>query len=157
MPLPLQQRVIVYLSWTTLAAALALLGWVFWSLWWPFNPLTTNPGSYEVVNPGKTVARGETLLVRVDYCKHTSDTAQLDTIIEQEGRLLLLAPQYPAATTGCHDVVVGIATIPPNLALESTSAAGSGRAKLRVSYRFRINTLREVSYSYVTDEFVITP
>lgn len=152
-----RQKALLSFVWTILFTAAGLLAWILWSLLWPFDPVEVNEGSYVVMNEGKRVARGETLLVYVDYCKKLNVRAQLDTMIEQDGRLMLLMPQYSERPFGCHKLTIAIATIPANSQIETTTASGSGRARLRLNYRYRINQIREVEQSFVTDEFIITP
>jgi hypothetical protein len=153
-----QQKVAAYLSWATLISATCLLGWVVWSLLWPVEPLTVEPGSFEVLNAHKTVARGEILIVRVSYCKSSDIIAQMVSSIEQDSSLWLLSADHPGFTVGCHrNSAIGLVTIPSTLPLESTTAAGSGKAVLRVRLDYTVNVLREIVYSFVTDEFTITP
>jgi hypothetical protein len=124
---------------------------------YPFKVLTTGPDSFTIQNPGKRVARGESLLVYADYCASEHQSPRVETLIEQDGRVMMLDPKYPAATFGCHKATVPLITIPRVMALESTSAAGTGKARLQIVIRYRINALREVQYNFTTDEFIIDP
>lgn len=148
---------VVYTCWAVLAAASMLLVWIFWCLWWPFEPLTVEPGSWTVVNQNKAVERGGTLMVRMNYCKSENLTAQMVSSIEQGSSLWLLSPQQPAFTLGCHNQQVGIAVIPIALPIEATTALGDGKSILRVRLNYRVNPLREVTYSFVTEPFTINP
>lgn len=145
------------LGWSVLALAAMLVGWVVWSYTYPFDIFTAKPGSWVVQNAHKHVARGEPLVVSLDYCVTEKLSPQMDMLIEQDKRLMLLETTTPAATIGCHKVVLPITTIPRVLALESTTAAGDGKATLQVTLRYRINALRTVQYSFQTDTFIIDP
>lgn len=142
---------------SVLAASASMIVWVAWSLTFPYEILVVNPGSWVVTNPGKHVRRGEQVLIYVDYCARRHESPRLDAAIEQEGRLMLLKPQYPAATIGCHKVTVPLVNIPRVLAMESTTSGGSGKARLQFTIRYRINAIREVQYVFTTDEFFIDP
>ena len=142
---------------TVLTAFAALIVWVVWSLLYPYKVLTVNPGSWVVQNPGKRVARGEAVQLYVDYCTTRQDAPRMDVLIEQDGRAILFLPQYPASSIGCHKAVVSLVTIPKVIAIESTSAGGSGKAKLQIALRYRINALREIQYNFTSDEFIIDP
>lgn len=147
-----------YISWVTIGLAVCLLGWTGWSFLWPFTPLhVASKAHFTVANPNKTVSRGEALKVVFDYCQETTERVQLDSDIEQDSRVMLLSTQYPTIKSGCHKVNVPIVVIPKNLALESTTAAGDGKAIVRATYRYKINALRDVTYTFVTDEFTINP
>jgi len=150
-------RKVLYMCWAVLMTAGILLGWVFWSVWWPFEPLALDEESGSIANHNKMVDRGGTLMVRMKYCKHTNLTAQMVSSIEQGASLWLLSSQLPAFTLGCHDQNVGLAIIPVALPIEATTAEGNGMSVLRVRLNYRINPLREVTYSFVTEPFTINP
>ena len=144
-------------SWVVLGCAGLLLSWVFWCLWWPFEPITVHQDSWTIMNTDKTVRRGETLVVRMNYCKHANITAQMVASIEQGPSLWLLGPQQPAFTLGCHEQNVGIVQIPAALPMLATNVEGHGKAVLRVRLNYAINPLRTATYAFVTDEFTIVP
>lgn len=148
---------VLYVCWSVLFTAVLLLAWVFWSVWWPFEPITLDAESGSIANQDKTVERGGTLMVRMKYCKEGNLTAQMVSSIEQGASLWLLSAQQPVFTQGCHDQNVGLATIPVALPIEATSAVGTGKSILRVRLTYRINPLRDVTYSFVTEPFTIRP
>lgn len=136
--------------------ALALSVWSVWSLSWPFDPLQVGTQNLQIVTP--FVARGEQLFVRLDYCKRAAISVRVDTMIEHEsGALYVLKPQYPPVTTGCRNIIAPLVTLPRTLPLESTNANGSGSARVVVTYVYRINALRTITYTYPTGWFTITP
>lgn len=148
-------RTFVYGSGLIIGLAACLLAWVVWSYVYPFDPLTVNPGSWQTTKT--VVRRGDWLNVRLDYCQHNALVPRLDFTIEQDDRLMLMAPAYGTNQTGCKKEESPILQIPYNLALESTTGAGSGTARILVTVTFRINSLREVQYHYKTNTFVIEP
>lgn len=144
-------------SWSALGALASLIVWVVWSLLYPFEMFSSTPDSWVVQNPGKRVARGQELKVYLDYCATSRRAPRMDTLIEQDGRIMLLETQYPKAAIGCHKSVVPLAKIPRIMAIESTSAGGTGAARVQITLRYRINALREIQYNYTTDDFIIDP
>src|ERR1700759_3259301 len=95
-------------GWGVIGAGLVLVAWVVWSLTWPFEIFEAKPGSWTVQNPGKHVRRGEAIVVYLDYCVHERLSPHMDMLIEQDKRLMLLETTTPAATLGCHKVVLPI-------------------------------------------------
>lgn len=151
-------RLVLLFTWVTLVAMALLILWAIWSFTFPFQVLDMKPGSWEVKNPGKRVARGEKLQVYLDYCvlkRH--DSIRLESKIEQDGRFIFLDPQFHVAPLGCRTVTAPLITIPRVISIENTTARGAGTARLLVTARYRINALREVSYSFTTDQFLIDP
>jgi hypothetical protein len=144
------------LSTMTLALASVLILWALYALFWPFEPLRVSEGNLALVNA--RVPRGETLYAWMSYCKPKPYQARVETMIEHaEGSLYLLRTQYPPPTSGCNKVKVPLARIPANLPIESTTAVGSGHARIVVSYHFELNALRTMSYTYRTAWFTIEP
>lgn len=142
---------------SVLAAFSALIFWTVWSLLYPYDILTVNPGSWAVQNVDKRIPRGEKVWIYIDYCAKEHKSPRMDIAIEQDSRLMYLTPQYPAATMGCHKTVLPLATIPRVLAIESTTAKGDGKARLFISLKYPVNAIRDVEYNYYTDQFVIDP
>src|SRR6185312_7245663 len=120
---------------------------------------TMNPGSWTVQNPDKRVKRGDRLMVFIDFCVHRHESPQVDTLIEQADRhLWLLDTQYPPAPSlGCHQRTIPLITVPRSLPIEATSSAGSGTAMVHVTFRYHVNALREIQYSFTTEQFIIDP
>jgi hypothetical protein len=139
-----------------LAAFASLIVWTVWSISWPYEFITMKPGSWVVENPGKRVSRGGILLLHVDYCADFENPPLMASEIEQDSRVMLLKTIPFPAPTGCHSLKLPV-SIPDVMALESTTAKGTGHAILRVHLMYRVNAVRDVTHVYVSDDFVIDP
>ena len=141
----------------TLASFTTFTVWILWSLLYPYALLQTKPGSWTVKNPGKLVPRGTQVLLAVDYCASFATPPVLLPRLEQEGRLIPLSPrEFPGPAEGCHLLNIPIG-VPRALPLESTSAGGSGQARLYITVQYKPNPLRDLYFDFVTDVFTITP
>lgn len=135
---------------TSIAILLFAAGFVFWVLWsvlWPFDPLTMNPGSW--ITTKQQYRRGEWVEARLDYCQHRTGTPRLDFTIEQAGRLIPLVPAYGNDHAMCQKLDAPILRLPYN-ALDT-----DGPVKILVTITFQINSLREVVYRFETNEFTV--
>lgn len=147
----MKARIWVGVSLCVLLGAALLMGWVTWSLVWPFDPLQVRSQNLQVVSTH--VRRGDPLIVWLDYCKSTPVQVRVDTMIEVGGALFVLQPQYPPTTIGCRKVQAPLVTIPVSLPVSVSGLP----ATVTVGYHYQINRLRSVDYTYKTTEFIIDP
>lgn len=134
-----------------LSSAAALMTWATWSLVYPFDPLQVREQNLQVIT--KHVARGDKLVVWLDYCKTSPVHVRVDTMIEVGGALFVLQPQYPPTTMGCRKVQAPLITVPASLPISVVGLP----ATVTVGYHYQINRLRSVDYTYKTNEFIIDP
>jgi hypothetical protein len=140
-----------------LGAFASLIVWTVWSVLYPYDILQVKPGSWTVQNVDKRVPRGDSAMLYVDYCADSSEPPRMEARLLQEGRLLPLRPhKFPAATKGCHAITLPLA-IPRVLSIESTTAKGTGLAQLELTLHYRINPLREITYKFTSETFLIDP
>lgn len=139
-------RAMIIACWIVLIGAGSALGWLFWSLLWPFNLLESADGAWDIVNTDKIVHYGENAMIKWRGCRNTDLPATLET--ELEGAVVISLPgRVSTRQPGCQTLDFPIAfiglEIPP------------GNYKARIAISFKVNPIRTVTYIAETDEFQV--
>ena len=118
--------------------------WTLYTLFYPYEIIRVDPSSFAVQQ--SVVARGDQVIVRLKFCKYSPVVNQITTTLI--GPVLVpLPPNQMDLAVGCYDTKFSLATIP--------DATPVGTYKVRATYRYKLNFLREVTYQFETDEFAI--
>ena len=139
-------RATILACWVVLLGTISALGWLFWSLLWPFHLLESFDGAWDIVNKDKVVHYGESALIRWRGCRNTDLPARIDT--ELQGAIVISLPsRVSTRAPGCQTVGFPIVFVGPEIP--------TGRYKARIIISFVVNPLRTVKYIYETDEFQV--
>ena len=154
---PKRSLVKIFGALSIIAVFAIAVGWVFWSIWWPFHVWDIKPHSFRVLNDAAMVQRGDKLHLSINYCEYMDVKTQIDVAV-LSGRPWTLEPIEFHAQRGCHSDVISI-EIPATLPLETTTAYTdlNGVATLRIEFSHKINALRTVEEKFVSEKFVIVP
>ncbi len=141
-------------SYFTIVSLAGVLIWIFATLIYPYDAITNREGSFLVQNKNKEVSRGETLHVRMNYCKIYVGTVFFKAEIESGGQIFQMPEQEFPSSKGCFDQIL-LVPIPKSLPIEATALSTSGRAHMIWTFKLKINTIRTVTQIFRTDDFTI--
>lgn len=141
-----KSNTLVIVSYLTFALTLSVVGWLLWSLFWPFQVLEAQSDSFKVQNPGKIVQPGEYVYTSFNVCKKMDLVKDISTTIVGDV-LIGLPPSQSDLPIGCYHKTIDVARIP--------NIFPSGWYSIRVTYSYKINSLRTVVYHFETDKFFV--
>lgn len=128
----------------TFFLALALLVYLAYMLFWPFNPLTIN----SVKVPEKVSAK-QTLLYDFNYCKNVDLGAVVYRQLVGDNGVIVPFPAVTSVTRpGCHTTKIPLQMVPNT---------PPGKYYLRGDLVYKMNALRDVHVRYQTPTFEVTP
>ena len=130
-------------SMVILAAAFILITYISCMLFYPYNLLEANSQPFEVIT--KDVRAGEDLVYVTDICKFTDAKAVMTH--EFINGIIYSAPSVESnVEAGCYNQEAAVHV--PETLLPSTY-------HMRIIVTYKINPLREITYTYKTEEFNI--
>lgn len=131
-----------------LSAVLLLLTALFSGLFMLFLPVDyfqMNQVPARIVN--EQVRPGESLFVETDFCKKTDKASVISLQLHSADNLYLLPPVHGALPEGCYKHQNALAQIPEDIK--------PGTYVLHVEITFSVNPLRDISYNFDTEPFII--
>jgi len=138
-----KNKVFTYISYVTIALALAIILLItFWSVY-PYETIVVN--GTNVIN--RVVKQDETLQYTLDYCKYT----ERDVLISRRfvDGIIFSVPDVTASNPeGCRKSLIGIeipTTLPP------------GTYYLDIIYAYKVNPIRTMATHSRTELFIVEP
>lgn len=143
MPSPVYQH-LPAIVFSALTVSLVVLGLL---VLWPVNPLTLqrDPQGHEMSVLETEAGRGDTLHIRLTYCKGNYLAQTVRAWIEVDGKLDEISSDWLVLPPGCHNSVLASAPIPPTMSVESVGRLA--RLKATKYYRIRGQTYLYTLYS----------
>lgn len=114
--------------------------------WWLFPYKTTdNEQPYKILNENKTVKQGDMLLYKMKYCKYTD----LVPIVERQfiDGIIYSTPTASAQLQrGCGEITNSV---------KVPSTLPAGEYYIRAVVTFKVNPIREISKTFLTEKFKV--
>ena len=131
------------ISWITIALALGVILVITYWLIYPYEPITFSQ-PHRILTP--EINQGEHLVYEVDYCKNTTVTP-IVTRTFVDG-IIYSVPEIVATNKeiGCRVQVVQM-YVP--------KALPSGDYHIEINYKYKVNPIRDITVTTVTDNFTI--
>lgn len=146
-------RLYAYLPAIIFTALATSLGMLFLLVLWPAAPLsvTLDEHNHQLSILESEAGRGDTLHVRISYCKKEYNVQTVRAWLEIDSKLDEIDASWMILPPGCHNSVLTAAPIPATLSAESVGRV----ARLRVTKYYRI---RGQTYLYTLNSgyFLLT-
>ena len=136
-------KIINFVSWLTLAIAITMiLGAMVW-LYYPYRTIDIEEPVKILNSP---VEAGKYLQYEVSYCKYTKKPGVVHWVVKNDV-IVHLSEITSVAPLGCDTVVLNTVKIPEQLP--------SGNYTAEATIVYKVNPLREIHKTFVTEEFKI--
>lgn len=137
-------KIFKIIAWTTILAAIFLIGVLIYWYSYPYKPITFNPQPVKVLT--KEIKRGDYLVYEISFCKNTA-IVPLITKTFIDG-ILYVTPQTVAINNplGCKSNLVQNyvpKALPP------------GEYVIEISYVYKMNPIRNINISIKTEKFIV--
>ena len=138
-----QNKLLIGLSWLVITTALGLL---LLAGYWLFYPYKTTEFKSSVLRvESQTVKAGEDLVYYVDYCKYTDVLPEISKTFV-DGIIYVAPPSISSTKKGCGTNKIQVA-VPKNLP--------AGVYHLNLTYRYKMNPVREIDINIETEKFTV--
>jgi hypothetical protein len=133
------------------------IGWFVYEAAWPFRTIEFAKGALPLPMVTDTVETGSVAALTMTYCKYTSAPASIARQIRYDSGQVITLPEIKGfsnaldAANGplCQQVISASTSIP--------DGAPTGRAKIRLLYRYPVSLLQIRDVYVETTEFPIVP
>jgi hypothetical protein len=132
------------IAWAVIVGTAAFILWVLWAMLWPFQPMISHLNPLPVLNPGRVVRAGETLLVGQKFTK-TTDAPSRTSRLLKNGMVYNLPDIVIQRPAGDYAFTSGMTTIPEEMR--------PGVYTLEYVLSYDVNPLRTINYRIETEQF----
>jgi hypothetical protein len=132
------------IAWGILGCTAAFIVWVLWAVLWPFQPMISHLNPLPILNPGRVVRAGETLLVGQKFTK-TTDAPSRTSRLLKNGMVYNLPDIVIQRPAGDYAFTSGMTTIPEEMK--------PGIYTLEYVLSYDVNPLRTINYRIETEQF----
>jgi hypothetical protein len=141
----MKNKILYYLSVTTIILAAVMIGYVLFYSLYPFQTVDYSNSPFPILNENKIVRAGEEIKYEVKYCRYTDLVTHATRSLEND-RIYTFQNIDVKSPEGCHTSITGV-LIPKDIT--------PGTYKLVSTLTWNINAFRAVVKQVETEEFIV--
>ncbi len=138
-------KLFITISWLTILSAMGILLVAGYWAFFPFKLVEFYNRPFEVTNEDRTVARGDRLRYRIDYCKYNDLMPEI-TKYFMDGVQYETPKALGGLPKGCQTIISDVyipRAIPP------------GDYTVKIVTRYHVNPIRNIEFVNFTEKFTI--
>lgn len=133
--------------------SLVFVGYITYLLFEPFKPPTLDPQIIPILNKDKIIHNGETVSTKIGYCVYKKvssiNTRRIESVGEDRRVYFLSTTTSAGVAPGCGSVTSNTLPISKDIP--------PGHYKIILTSQLRVNQLKEVTATYETEVFTVSP